>query len=473
MTATRSHHPIALEQKHALVATYRANGGNMSRAMAAAGIASRRTAYLWWHRYQAGGVGALEPHSHARMRRGRVADPLAARICQLNHEHPRWGRRRIAMALAREDQNALVSPSGVEAVLRRNDRWIRKQTPEASTISARCDLPSQARHPIDLEKLFAHVRQGLDASLQSRARAAMHLLWRGVWLPFREQTGEYQRLLSDSRVGPWILRGWIQLGHSLMNVGDWLNAQQVLHLVMAWLDEHEPPLGRREYEGPTQGFSLHWNDLWFESYLYLGIVWRETNSPLAASYLSTARQQMELAGRRGRPPTNYQGSLANLERDTGKLKLHRLKRGCRVPISDIAGHVVASQRARETEPDAGMCAATEILRAQLQSVIACANQVEDRTGWRAALDEMQVAVARSLDLARNVNSPMLKAMFAIDAAELYERHAMHIDAIPLIEAAQFCSKFGYGRQARKLLRLNACVRLVPEEVRDLVRQRFP
>lgn len=129
-TRKRVHHPnITAGQRRALLESYR-ESGNMTAAMRAAGIASYATAYLWWHRYEAEGEAGLQPRSHARKTQPTLEErkpELARQISELRREHPEYGRVQIAqrLALAHEGQQ-VVSPGGVERVLRRAGLWREK-----------------------------------------------------------------------------------------------------------------------------------------------------------------------------------------------------------------------------------------------------------------------------------------------------------------------------------------------------------
>lgn len=462
--------PITMTQKRALIAAHRANGGNVAQAMRAAGISSRRTAYLWLHRFEHDGEAALEPRSHARKRRGQIADDLADQICQTRTRHPEWGRRRIAAQVSADRGGEIVSPTGVEAVLRRNGLWT-----ALASHSAVKRPPAAVRLPtgsLDLDALREHMRAGLRASVASDARAAVRLLMQHVWRPLAEQDARYAALLRDSTYARWLMRALVQLGHSFMNLGDWALARAVLAGMRHALGALEPPPSRRGYEGNAEGCSLDWNDIWLDCYQYLGIVWREAGAREATGYLRTALLSCQRRDAAGHIPTNYHGHRANIERDMGKLKLLLIRRGHRIDLAEVGRHLEDALESEERAGNPGMLAATHMARAGLLGERAACAKGEERSAWMAGLSKMDRAINLALELVEAERSPMLSANFAIDAAELHLDHDMPVD-LPLLErAAQICLAFGYGGQARKLIVRPQIERLLAAPIREQLFDRF-
>ncbi|PIB03468.1 hypothetical protein B1C81_37120 [Streptomyces sp. HG99] len=95
------------------------NGSPVTEVATRYGV-SRQSIYTWKARHAAGGYEALRetsrrPHSSPT----RLPPEVEARVCEMRRAHPRWGARRIAHELAREE-TATVSRATVHRVLSRN-----------------------------------------------------------------------------------------------------------------------------------------------------------------------------------------------------------------------------------------------------------------------------------------------------------------------------------------------------------------
>lgn len=462
--------PITMTQKRALIAAHRANGGNVAQAMRVAGISSRRTAYLWLRRFEHGGEPALKPRSHARIRRGQIADDVAEQICQTRMRHPEWGRRRIAARVSADRGGESVSSAGVEAVLRRNGLWAAPASrAEAHRPPAAVPLPTGS---LDLDALREQLRAALRASVASDARAAAQILMRHVWRPLAEQDARYALLLRDSTYVRWLMRAMVQLGHSCMNLGDWARAREILAGTRNALGALEPPPSQRGYEGNAEGCSLDWNDIWLDCYQYMGIVWRDARAREATGYLSTALLSCQRRDAAGHIPTNYNGHRANIERDMGKLQLLLIRRGHRIDLAEVGRHLDDALEFEEQAGNPGMLAATHMARAGLLGERATRAKGEDRSAWMAGLSEMDHVINLALELVEAERSPMLRANFAIDAAELHLTHDMPVDRALLEQAAQICLAFGYGGQAHKLIGRTRIERLLAAPIRMRLYDRF-
>ena len=113
-----------------------------------------------------------------------------------------------------------------------------------------------------------------------------------------------------------------------------------------------------------------------------------------------------------------------------------------------------------------MLAATHMARASLLGEMAARAKGEDGSAWMAGLREMERAISLALELVEAERSPMLRANFAIDAAELHLDHEMPVDLALLEQAAQTCLAFGYGGQARKLIDRPQIERLLAAQTRE-------
>ena len=66
---------------------------------------SRETGYVWWRRYQQGGVAAVQELDRAPARRpNQTAEAVAKAIVALRRAHMRWGPRKLKWVLERNGQ---------------------------------------------------------------------------------------------------------------------------------------------------------------------------------------------------------------------------------------------------------------------------------------------------------------------------------------------------------------------------------
>src|SRR5262249_46813770 len=155
----------------------------------------------------------------------RLPDAVVEHICQLRRQEPHWGRRRIASALTAFYGRQLASPTSVEAVLRRACLWEPAPQPAAPHIAG---VPFWQREGIDQDHLLETVQRGIGLDVQGAARAAAQVLYQEVWRSLEEDVALWNRLLTTPEVGSWLLRSRLQLGHSLMNCGNWPLAARYL-----------------------------------------------------------------------------------------------------------------------------------------------------------------------------------------------------------------------------------------------------
>lgn len=80
---------------------------------------SERTFYNWKARFEAGGYEALEKFEPAGPPPGsRLPKKVQDQVVELKKEHCKWGRRRIAAEIAKQNNWVpLVSPSSVKRIL--------------------------------------------------------------------------------------------------------------------------------------------------------------------------------------------------------------------------------------------------------------------------------------------------------------------------------------------------------------------
>ena len=110
----------AVDQRVALVADWLRKEWTMTELAARYAI-SRKTAYKWVGRYEAGGAGGLVEHSRAPRQSGRaIAAPMREAILALRRRHPHWGPRKLAAILReREPQQPWPAPSTMGELFRR------------------------------------------------------------------------------------------------------------------------------------------------------------------------------------------------------------------------------------------------------------------------------------------------------------------------------------------------------------------
>jgi transposase len=426
-------------QRQTLIDVYRAEG-NMAAAMRAAGIRSPRTAYLWWRRFEAAGEAGLVSRSRARRTQRRVPVEVAALVCELRRAHPDWGRRRIAQALRNEHGRQVVSPSGVESVLRRSGLWSEPTRPVPTAVAAigRADLR-------ELETLVPLAIEGIELGLRSEARAAVAALGGQVWARLGRDRQAWAHLLRDPAIGPLLLRSRIELARSLIGTGQWSHARDFLEDTLAWLRQGDSD-GYDESSAPFPvSASLRRDDAWIDCYQYLGIVLRDRAPDMAASLLATALIAIRSTSRT-LDPANPSLTVGNLERDLAKFGL----RAGRVPDAEIVLHLRAARSSLEESGDRLMIAATDMAWGGFHA--RCADRAAGGERTRA-LEAMEMTVEQALATVAAAESPLLQTDFIIDAAGLLLVRGLPVNREALRTAAAHCLTYGYGGQARQLLKL--------------------
>lgn len=453
-----THLPITEKQKRILVTVYQRTG-NMAGAMREAGISSSRTAYLWWHRFVEEGEAGLAPRSHARKTQRTIAEGIVGTVRQLRQVHPTWGRRRIAEMVASLYGNHVVSPAGVEAVLRRAQLW--EAAFEAQEIVGDPGIPTigwMEHGYIDEKALVSLIQQGLTISQRSDAEGTRQLFQNQLWTPQRDRRGLWEMISRSPKIGQWLLRSRVALAHSLMNTGRWEQAAVVLAENLTWMREHESWLRHQRWEEEL-AFNLRWEDAWVESLQYLGIVLQETDYQRAQAYLSTALIGLD---RKWRPvvPKTPAAMLSNVRRDIASLKI---KNGLVFgrEIERELEEIVSGVEAAHLVP--GKLAGIGILWAKLYGRRARSVSAESDMARLHELERMEQAVEQTLALVQLDPSPMLQANFIADAAQIYQEHGMHLDGQLLRQAAHSCLAYGYRREAGQLIGLPAIGQFLSEE----------
>ena len=103
--------------------------GDLQRALSESRV-SERTFYYWKPRFEQGGYEALESFaSHAPKNPNRIDEAIQQRVIHLRKDYPKWGKRRIADEVAKENNwTALVSPNTVRRILIDAGLWSVTQT---------------------------------------------------------------------------------------------------------------------------------------------------------------------------------------------------------------------------------------------------------------------------------------------------------------------------------------------------------
>ena len=114
--------PITFEQRKLLIDTY-LKTHNISLSSKKTGV-SLNTFRKWYGRYVKYGIeGIRNPRKHIRKNLGRIPEKYTYRAIELKRKNPRWGRRTIAAVMNRENGGNVISPGGVQRVLKRAGLW--------------------------------------------------------------------------------------------------------------------------------------------------------------------------------------------------------------------------------------------------------------------------------------------------------------------------------------------------------------
>ena len=115
--------PTTFAQRRLMVETY-LKTRNISQSCKRAEL-SINTFRRWYPRYLEQGIeGIRRPKKHIRKNLGRVPEKYASRAIELKKKNPNWGRRTIAWAIIKENNDKkVISPGGVQKVLERAGLW--------------------------------------------------------------------------------------------------------------------------------------------------------------------------------------------------------------------------------------------------------------------------------------------------------------------------------------------------------------
>jgi hypothetical protein len=446
--SSRNNAPITQQQKQTLISVYQQTG-NMTQAMRASGIASPRTAYLWWHRFCEAGEEALQPRSHARKTQNRLPEALVEEICQMRSQQPDWGRRRIAEELARRHGEQVVSPASVESILRRANLW--EQASRVAEGEQSAHKPAWMEGGFDYDGLLETVQRGIWLSIHSEARAASQLLSQQVWSPLKRDPTLYRRLLTTPEMGSWLFSSRLHLGHSLMNSGRWSCSTTILRETIDWMQEFGDTGGtrRRPWEDEPQMVSLRRDDIWLGCYHHLGLTLGKYNEATGIAYLQTALSALQ---RFHRPViASDQTVRGSLERDLANLKL-RMRA---FSETEVLQHLHYAQQNADQTGNRGVQVYTCITWARLYDRLVRAAGDREKGTRRQHQKTMQRFLERAIELVEteqeDADRPMRQTMCFLDTALLAQAHGMPVDAERLRRAAQYCLTYGYGHQAEKLL----------------------
>lgn len=446
--SSRENQPITLQQKKTLIAVYQQTG-NMTLAMREAGIRSPRTAYLWWHRFCETGEDALQPRSHARNTQKHLPNVIVEQICQLRSQEPLWGRRRIADELTRYHGQQVASPASVEAVLRRAGFW--EQVAQSEAVSQYADTPLWLSGGFNYDCLLTTVKEGIQLSVDSEARAASQVLYQQVWGPLAANLTLCNRLLATPKIGSWLLSSRLHLAHSLMNSGHWSQTEHHLREAIAWMQEQEHVVGthRHAWEDEADFVSLRLDDVWLGCYQHLGLVLGKQNVKEGLAYLQTALSGIQRFHNPVVP--GDQTMIGSLQRDLANLKL-RLRNFSQ---TEVRQHLIHAQQNAENSGVLGVQAYTHITWGRLHDRLARAASEREKGTRHQQRENMQQSIEQVLQLVEegqeDHDRPMRQTMCFVDTALLALPHGMPIDGQRLQCAAQNCLTYGYGHQAEKLL----------------------
>lgn len=453
--------PVSQQQKKALIAVYQQTG-NMTQAMREAGIASPRTAYLWWHRFCEAGEEALQPRSHARKTQNRLPETLVEEICEVRSQQPNWGRRRIADELARRHGQQVVSPASVEVILRRANLW--EQGPRAINGPQSASIPPWMKGGFDYDCLLEFVQRGIRLSIHSDARAASQLLSQQVWAPLKSDPALCHRLLAAPEIGNWLLSSRLHLGHSLMNSGHWSQSTSVLREAIDWMQEQRDAgrTQRHPWEDESHLVSLRRDDIWLGCYHHLGLTLGKYDEEVGLAYLQTALYALQ---RSHRPVVSSDPTVrGSLERDLANLKL-RMRA---FSEAEVRQHLLHAQQNADQTGNLGVQVYTCITWARLYDRLARAAGDREQGTRRRQRETMQHFLEQAIQLVEeeqeDYDRPMRQTMCFLDTALLAQAHGLPVDSERLRRAGQYCLTYGYGHQAEKLLAMPDIHLSLPEDV---------
>jgi hypothetical protein len=354
----------------------------------------------------------------------------------------------------------VISSSGVEAVLRRAKLWDQPTKQGPINAPRPPDKPDWWQRGIDVDRLLATIQDGIRFSLQSEVDAAIGVLDHQVWRPLATNRTLWLRALAsrENGLGSWLLCSRLHLGHSLMNVGRWEEAERCLLTTIDWMREYPLDPRQRAWEEHPRFVSLRRDDIWLGCHEHLALVLGKTERTRAVGYLTTARDAVR---RSHRPVTPSDDAMrGDLERNLAYIKL----RSRYLHEPEICAHLACAQEAAEASGSPGKLAFTYIAWARLHNRLAHQAGDRQRQTFRRQRDLMIQALEHATELAERdpEDRPMRYTICSVDAAELAARHGLPLDYSQLQRAAENCLLYGYGGQAAELLAVPAIQAGLPE-----------
>ena len=131
--------PTTAQQRRLLFETWEATG-SVAEACRKARV-SRATFYYWKPRFDEGGYGGLEQtESHAPKSPNKTVEDIEKQVIDMHHEHPAWGKQRMADELAKDNNwTPVISPNTVRRILEDANLWSK---PEVETPQESFDEPA-------------------------------------------------------------------------------------------------------------------------------------------------------------------------------------------------------------------------------------------------------------------------------------------------------------------------------------------
>jgi transposase InsO family protein len=144
-----------MSERQEFIAFARQEGTNIAALCRHVGI-SRKTAYKWLARAEAGETGFADRSRRPHHSPGSTPAAVEAAVVALRQEHPAWGGRKLHHALAREGMVPPPAPSTITAILRRHELLSPEPAPRAF-------VRFEHAAPNDLWQLDLMGHRGLDA----------------------------------------------------------------------------------------------------------------------------------------------------------------------------------------------------------------------------------------------------------------------------------------------------------------------
>lgn len=224
-------------ERAAFVAAYRDGLYTINELAERHGV-SRKTAYKWLRRYEAGGSDALNDRSRARHTQPhRTGTEVEALLVEVRQAHPTWGARKLIAYLSRHHKDvALPAPSTVTALLKRAGLVEPRRTRRRPVHPGRVPLVTEAPNDVwcadfkgefllgsgvycypltvtDAHSRFVLACHALDSTRQETAVPVFERLFHEHGLPSAMRTDNgvpfaTQAICGLSKLGVW----WIKLG---------------------------------------------------------------------------------------------------------------------------------------------------------------------------------------------------------------------------------------------------------------------